>query len=404
MKLLISAPTGYNARELLLPLHEHLASDADIPEIHVITPAAPYAAALFPAFAKKFFWHNNPADLAGHTELLKTVKPTVILTPTVGLDAKDIYILRAGKELGISTVTFIASWDNVFKMERLKKKGFSGAEKGRTLDYQFPDFIAVWNQMNYDHVLEAFGDEIEASHMTITGPPRFDYFAHADRIPSRDDLLAYIGFAPADSAKPLLHCATTELYPFEYIIKALHQAAQAHKLPDSLLYASVHPGGDMKRHRQYAQYGAHVKYSFGRRQHAPVAEFAYLPSEKEIYMLIALWRHTNVLINQSSTVAIESMAADAPIINVKYGQPWDWVGWRRSMVYRDFTQHYRYITDGGGTRIVTTAGQLVPEVNRYLDNPALERAERQATLKKMITYTDGTSSQRLLAYLKQCAA
>src|SRR3989344_1408345 len=144
MKLVISAPTGYNTRELLLPLAEHLEKDTAIAEVHVITPAADWHSELFPTFGPTFHWHKNPADLAGHRSLLKTIRPSVILTPTIGLDVSDIHILRAGRELSVPTVTFVASWDNVFKMERLRERGFSGAVKDYVRDWQFPDYIAVW--------------------------------------------------------------------------------------------------------------------------------------------------------------------------------------------------------------------------------------------------------------------
>ncbi len=404
MKIAISIPTGFHARELLLPLAEHLEKDASIDEVSVITPAAPYHTELFPTLSKKFSWHKNPADLAGHISLLSSIKPSVILTPTVGLDLADTNIIRAGKKIGIPTVTFVASWDNVFKMERLRDKGFSGVHKNVAADYEFPQFMAVWNQMNYDHILKKFAEEIDSTHLTITGPPRFDHFAHVERIPSKEELIRYLGWGVEKASLPLLHFATTELYPFEYIIREVHRAQKKSKIPSALLYASVHPGGDISKHQHYTKYGAQVKYSFGRRENSPLPQFAYLPTAEEIYMLIALWKHTAVLINQSSTVAIESMAADIPVINVTYGQPFDWVGWRRSMVYRDFQQHYQYITDYGGTTLVQHPRQLVTEINRSLENPQHKQAERRQTLLHLITHADGKNSERFISYLKACAA
>lgn len=380
-----------------MPLHERLSSDASIVQVHIITPAAPYRELFFPTFEEKFQFHANPADLPGHRELLKRIAPHAILTPTVGLDDKDTPIIRAGKELHVPTVTFIASWDNVFKMERLRKK--------RAADYELPDYIAVWNRLNYDHLLHCFADEVDATHVAITGPPRFDYFTHDRRIPDRAQLLAYLGFTNVSPTVPLVHCATTELYPFEYIIKTIHRALERRILPkQTLLYASVHPGGDIKKHEHYAKYGARVKYSFGRRETSLLPEFSYLPTDEEIYYLIALWRHASVLINQSSTVALESVVTDTPVITVHYGRPFDWLGWYRSGVYRDFKQHYRYITDEGGTTIVRNPRELIAAVTAYLTNPGLHWAERQKTLSQLISYSDGNNGQRLIDFVQRCAA
>lgn len=394
MKIAISAPTGYNCREILLPLRDELTADNSLTEVHVITPAAPWREALFPTFGDKFIWHANPGSLADHIALWETISPQVVLTPTVGLDTKDTFLLRAANQLGIPTVTFIASWDNVFKMARRAPR-----------DHAIPKFIAVWNQMNYDHVAAIYNKDIDQSHMVITGPPRFDYFSHTDRIPSKEQLFSYLGFAREAQNVPLLHCATTELYPFGYIIKSLRHAVRAGLVsPPPILYASVHPGGNIKKHQHYTKYNARVKYSFGRRDPTLHPDFAYLPTDQETYLLIALFKHTSILINQSSTVAIESMAADVPIINVAYGRSFDFLGWRRSGVYRDFKQHYRYIISGHATALVHNKQELIAAVQTYLAAPTLHHAQRQATLKSLITYTDGGNSRRLLNFVKQCAA
>ena len=73
------------------------------------------------------------------------------------------------------------------------------------------------------------------------------------------------------------------------------------------------------------------------------------------------------------------------------------------MVYRDFQQHYRNIIDEGGTTIVHGERELIAAVLQYLKQPELKRAERAATTRKMLTYTDGGSAARLLDVLKGMA-
>jgi len=383
-------------------MREHFENAHDISHVAVITPAAAHHTELFSWFSKELFsWHENPTTPEGHRSLLRKIKPSIVLTPTTGLDVLDTPILAAAKAEDIPTLTFIASWDNVFKMERLFKRGYGGAHKGAAANRILPDYYAVWNQMNKDH-LHRLLPEISSESVVVTGPPRFDYFTHADRIPGNDALRSYLGISETNSK--LLHAATTELYPFEYVISAISKAAQSHELHAPVsLYASVHPGGDIERHRALEQYGATVRYSFGRRTRAPHPSFLYVPTDEETYMLISLFKHTAVLVNQSSTVAIESLAADVPVINVKYGQPRDWWHWYRSMVYRDFKQHYRYITEEGATTVVGSPIELRKALNDYLDDPALHASERARTLRKMITNSDGSSSERLLEYARQCA-
>lgn len=393
LHIVISAPTGYNARELLQPLAPLLTTDASISRVTVITPAASVAREVFRGYGSKFFFVANPKDQASHNQLLKNLQPSVVVTPTSGLDDKDTPILTAARESDYRTYTFVASWDNVYKMERFKQFGKL---------YVLADHLAVWNQMMRDHLLRIF-PQLLPEQISIVGSPRLDVFAKTDGIPSRRELFEYLQL-PYDGGK-LLHIATTELYPMEYIVKTIRRAVTAGKLPRSThLYASVHPGGDMSKHDRYAtKYNVKVRYSFGRRNNAPLPEFLYNPTPSEAAMLVALFRHADVLINHSSTVALESMLADTPVINVKYGQPLDWWRWYRSMVYRDFQQHYADIVRGGGTTIVTRPRDLIAAVATYLDHPEHKRQERRETMENMITYTDGSASRRLLDSIKTTA-
>jgi len=400
MKILLSVPSGYHAREILLPLQPLLTKDPSVSAVFVVTPAAPWHQALFPNFADKFSWHANPDTPAGHNTLMTNLKPDVILTPTNGLDVKDTPIINTGKRLNIPTLTFIASWDNVFKIARLMQRGHAKYTNQASASYALPDYFAVWNQLNADHLFRLF-PSLHPAQVNITGPPRFDYFSHTDQIPSKADLFTYLNITADPIATHLIHCATTELYPFDYIIKRIHHAAAHRQLSATIcLYASVHPGGDLSKHQAYSKYGVTTRYSFGRRAASPHPDFLYLPTIAEIYYLVALFQHSSLLINQSSTVALESMRTNIPVINVMYGRPLDWWRWRRSMVYRDFQQHYRYITDNNSTTLVKRSPGLLPAINSYLARPTQHSHERRITVQKLITYTDGSCGQRLLDFAK----
>lgn len=386
MHLTFSVPSGFHARELLLPLKSHLETDPAITRVTVITPAAAYRATVFPTYGEKFSFEPNSTTPEQCEQLLHRLQPSLVITNTSGLDTKDVLILEAARRLRLPTLTFIASWDNAWKMERLKNDGRPQI---------IADHLAVWNTMMRDHLLRLFPD-LTPDRLTVTGPPRLDFFSHTDKIPSRAQLFDALGL-PDPSAK-LVHVATTELYPSDYIVKTL--AALPVKL-----YVSVHPGGDLQKHQSYAALvGAIVRYSFGRQDSAPEPSFRYNPSLDDVYMLVALFKHTDVLVNHSSTVAIESLLADRPVINVKYGRPLDWWRWYRSMVYRDFQQHYRDLIADGATRLVFNARQLRHALLEYLAHPEQQRAARALTVKKMITTTDGTASQKMLAVIKTLAA
>ncbi|MCE9642702.1 MAG: hypothetical protein K8Q97_00095 [Candidatus Andersenbacteria bacterium] len=388
MKLLFSVPSGYHIRELVLPLRRHLEAQNDITEVHVITPAASISVQVFPECGQKFIFHENPKNDSGHKELFSAIQPDRVITNTVGHDALDEPILRIAKEMNIPTVTFIASWDNVWKIERLLKNNIPIA---------IADRFIVWNSMMKEHLLRVF-PQVSENKIAIIGAPRMDYFSHIDRIASKEIVYSVFGFT--DISRPFIHIATTELYPMEYIVKDIKRGVDEKKIPNSpYLYASVHPGGDLEKYKAFEQYGVTVRFSPGRKDRIPLQSFRYSPTEQDIYFLIGVFKHAGVLANHSSTVALESMIADIPIVNVKYGMKLDWWNWYRSMVYRDFQQHYADLVSDGATHIASSPKQLVEGIATSLTNPSEQQRNRATTAKKMITTTDGTASEKVLAYI-----
>lgn len=391
MKILISIPSGFHSRELLMPLKELLSRDSEINRVYCLSPGSSHHTQLFPDYDNKFTFLKNPTNQSEHADLLTQHEPDLVITNTSGLDPKDLPLLQAAKKLNKKTLTFIASWDNIWKMERLKKS------RGNQV---LADHFIVWNQMMRDHLLRTFPD-LTKDQIFIIGAPRLDFFFHDNKIPSRQELLDYLNI-PDDGGK-LIHFATTELYPMEYTVQAVKEAEQKNIIKHKLhLYISVHPGGNIALHQKYAKkYNATIRYSFGRQPNSPDRSFKYNPSFKNIYMLVALFKHADLLINHSSTVAIESFLGNTPVINIKYGQPFDWWRWYRSMVFRDFNQHYRDIISMNGTSVVHNKSQLIKAVTNYLNYPQQQSEERQQTLRKMITTTDGTASQKVLNIIKR---
>jgi hypothetical protein len=373
MKILFSVPSGFHLRELLLPLKHFLEADNSLEKINVATPAAAFHQKIFPTFGSKFIFTDQP----------KFTDLNLVITNTTGLDSYDLPLLREAKINKIPTLTFISSWDNIWKIERHIKQ--------QRVKHEFADHIVVWNEIMQHH-LQRLLPASSSTKIHIIGAPRLDYFFHTNKIPTRAQLLNYLQLSPD---QPLLHFATTELYPMGYLVKAVAKA-----YPQANLYASVHPGGNINQHKSLELYGARVRYSFGRRETSPHPAFLYNPSLEDIYYLVALFKHSDLLINHSSTVAIESFLGNTPVINVNYGQPLDWWRWRRSVIVRDFREHYSDITHEHATQVVRNSRQLLAATQNYLAHPEQDAAARAQTLKKMITTTDGNASQKTFALIK----
>lgn len=395
--IVLSVPSGAHHRSLLQPLRELFLAERGW-KVLVISPGAPWSDRLFP-FADyprgRFSFTENGA--AEH--VLQQLRPALLVTTTAGLDPADPPLLEAAQSLGIRTATFIESWDNVWKMERVAR---GRGKPGQRI--VLADHLLVWNEPMKAHLLRAF-PSLRPEHITVTGAPRLDYFGprYASLLPSREEVFRGLGLDPT---KRLLHLATTELYEHDHVAKAIAEARERDDLPGNLhLYASVHPGGNLERHRPWAErYGFTLRFSPGRSDTAPHPDFRYNPSHADMLLLAATLKETDVMVNLSSTVALESCLADRPTICAFFGKPFDWLRWNRSMVVRDFREHYADLLAGGGIAVARNPTQLTAQIRASLAHPEQDRDGRRRSAERVAGTLAGDASARALSVLRELVA
>jgi hypothetical protein len=425
--LAIAVPSGAHHRSFLQPLRDLLRAEQDW-QFLIVSPGSPWADQLFPASAYPRDRYTF-VDVKDVGDALTKHQPALVVTTTAGLDAKDVTVLEAAKQQNIRTLTVIESWDNVWKMDRVQRGLGKGGQR-----VVLADHIAVWNDTMAAHLLRAF-PSITTDRVSVVGAPRLDYFGprFRDKIPSRETTLRHFDLDPS---KRVLHFATTELYDHGHVAKALAGAKQRVDLPGDLqLYTSVHPGGNMDRHRPWAdQYGFTMRFSPGRHEPAPHPDFLYNPTQEEMLILVGLFIHTDIAVNLSSTVALESCAADRPVICAFFGKPVNWsalnpvhwftmserertqkkpgsstrfarsesfdplarVEWYRSMVARDFKEHYADMLRGGGIAVARNPRQLIAQINEYLAHPEKDGEGRRKSAEIIATSIAGDASSKVV--------
>jgi CDP-glycerol glycerophosphotransferase (TagB/SpsB family) len=105
-------------------------------------------------------------------------------------------------------------------------------------------------------------------------------------------------------------------------------------------------------------------------------------------------RHSDVVVNVASTIAIEASIFDTPVVNVSFDGETESEFARSARRYYRFT-HYGNITRHHAVRVAETPSQLVELVGRYLDDPALDRQGRRAIVEEQCQFLDGRSSTRV---------
>ncbi len=385
----ISIPSGSHHRALLQPLRDFLIARKDWKYL-ILSPGAPWANELFPAALyprDQFSFAEIKAEQFAAPEtkemlraLYEREKPALVVTTTTGRDPVDRPILSVAKERSIRTCTFVESWDNIWKMARKRE------------EQVIPDRLIVWNRIMKDHALREF-PELTADRVSVTGSPRLDLAKRGDLLPSRETVFRTLGLDPN---KRLLHLSTVELYDMSHVAHEIARAYRQGELPKDLqLLATVHPGGNFARHQAWAEPdGYFLRHTPGRHESGPHKDFLYNPTVEENALLMGLFREEDVLINFSSTVALEAMLMDTPTIGVKYGKPLDWWNWRRSAVVRDLNEHYQDLVRDGGIRVVAHRRDLVPAINQYLEHPEYDREERRLGCERLMTTLTGDATKK----------
>src|SRR6266852_6348104 len=109
-------------------------------------------------------------------------------------------------------------------------------------------------------------------------------------------------------------------------------------------------------------------------------------------------RHSDVVINVASTLAIEAAIFDTPVVNIAFDgeTPAEWV--RSARRYYRFT-HYVNVTRHDAVRVAETPDRLVEHIGRYLADPALDREGRRRVTLEQCHFLDGQSADRVATFV-----
>jgi hypothetical protein len=323
--------------------------------------------ALFPEARYDSFFERHRPDL-------------VCLTRVMGASA-DYALLKSAVRYRVPTVLLASSWDN------LTSKGIFPVRTDR---------IVVWNSIMAEEAESLHG--FRRDHIYVAGAPQFDLYADKSALPDRQSFFRRIG---ADPGKALVTFAMSNVRhcPDEFdVVEMLWEAMQAGRFgrPCQLL-ARAHPiaghYGDMFPARLKGRPDLLVDVP-GR----PGAHVDRDTSLEDMKHLAATMWHSNVVINTSSTTAIDAAALDTPVISAGFDG-------RRTLPYaqsvrryHDYT-HYKKLLALNGVKVVHSIDELVGQVRAYLDDPSLDREGRARVVERQCLTIDGKSGERIARYV-----
>lgn len=308
-------------------------------------------------------------------DLFRKMRPAIVFNGSHIHSPASWRPLAAARRLGIPTAAFIFSWDNITSRGRIKEP----------YDYYF-----VWHQGMKDELLKYYPN-VKASRVFVTGTPQMDFHFKPEFVVSRAEICRRVGLDPS---RPFIFYTTgvaghfpEEHRTVEFIANALKRMQ-----PSPQLLVRTYIKGTSEEMKALA----------GRNLPGVVfppvlwKEDALTPMYEDITVYSSLLHHCSLGINVASTVSLELMIHDKPVINLGFDPPGSnltrWSQFERHLRL----DHYRPVAESGGVMVARSTEDLERMIQEALTHPGAQSAARRRFIDQTFGNTlDGKSAQRI---------
>ncbi|MCY2687866.1 hypothetical protein [Salinimicrobium sp. TH3] len=293
----------------------------------------------------------------------------------------------AANELEIGTGSFIFSWDNL-------------ASKGR-MAANFDHYL-VWSDLMKNELLY-FYPETAVQNVKVVGTPQFEPYI-LDRYKTiKEDF--YYRFALDPVLKTICYSCgdistsrNDELY-----IGTIAAAIEKGEILESVnLLVRTSPAEEIDRFENLKQRFPFISWNYpnwavSRKDH-PEIWSQRVPSEQDLKDLSAILQFSHIGINMCSTMSLDFMIFDKPVINPVFGN-------EENGLYNDQRflnyDHYKKVVESGAVKIAKDKEELMFDINFYLSNPGSDTKERRELLNLEIGMPLEGTSRRIAKSLRK---
>jgi hypothetical protein len=315
---------------------------------------------------------------------LKSDPPSVLIA-TGPNRFEEPALVAAAKTLGIPTLALIHSWDNVSTKNRMVFKY---------------DGYMVWSEQMKSE-LAHFYPESREKPVYIVGAAQFDVFFQERFRQTREEFCA---LQKLDPRKPFIVYALGSPNLIREHYGAIYMAEQVTKgeLGDVQLLVRPHPqfcnGTEAETLRNF---GANVVVQQTGESGTAIPD--RFQEEHQIREWVNTFRHADVVVNLSSTVAIDAAIFDRPVVNLDFDPEPEKPNQKLVKDINHLWTHFKPIAESGGVWLVNDPREMVEAVKAYLKNPSLHRAERRWIAEYVCGFLDGQCGERMAAAINDFA-
>jgi hypothetical protein len=326
-------------------------------------------------------WTASPLEMIftrigqvdAYAELIGRERPDVAVFSRL-FYCDELPIMRAAVLAGIPTVGAVASWDNL-------------TTKGPLLPRL--DRLVVWNDTLKDEAQRFHG--YRPADIVVTGAPHHDMvFSERERLVDRTGFFARLGLDPQ---KKLITYAGEDPAIAPDVPRYVEEIYQwvrndQFSFPSQLLIRP-HPQDDLRRYDRVRNLPGVVFDLPGR----PSEKYWMDMSRGDLRHLCETLLHSDVVVNVTSTIAVDAAFFDTPSVCIGYDYSTPRTHFNSPMRYFEM-DHFRPVIAEQATRLVESPDALRETIDRYLIDPSLDREGRQRIVGRIAQHKDGQSGLR----------
>ncbi|MCG2419888.1 hypothetical protein K8089_12730 [Aequorivita sp. F47161] len=328
---------------------------------------------------------KNKSITNGYLKILEKEKPDQLFFT----HQRPPYIaplVYAAHKLNINTLAFIFSWDNL-------------ASKGR-MAADFKNYM-VWSELMKSDLLR-FYKNVKAEAIEVVGTPQFEPYVlsrYASTLKEFQDQFSL----KADLQTVCFSCGdistskNDELY-----IETIAEALQQGQLPQFNFIVRTSPAEDPIRFKEISAKYPFIIWNYpdwkiSRHGHQE-AWSQRVPCVDDVKRLRAILEFSDISINMLSTMSLDFMQFDKPVINPVFGT-------ENNGLYNDGRflnyEHIEHVVKSNATKIAKNKTELIEAIQFYLANPNANHTERQLLLAQQIGKPLKGTSERIAKTLRQ---
>jgi len=294
-------------------------------------------------------------------------------------------LLGAAKLNNISSSSFIFSWDNL-------------ASKGRMLG-EF-DYYLVWSELMKEELLY-FYPKTGLNKVLVVGTPQFEPYV-MDKY--KVDKESFYKRLDLDINKKIIYyscgdVSTSRLDPL--YIETIAKAIKENKILDSNFIVRTSPAEDETRFVDLKKDFPSIIWNFPdwklTRENHTETWSQRVPAIQDLKDLRGLLSYSDVNINMCSTMSLDIMIFDKPVINSVFGNKNN--GLYNDQKYLNYV-HYDKVVNSGAVVVAKNEEELVSAINVELETPQIRANNRKELLKLEIGKPLQGTSKRIVAALK----